>query len=173
MDAPVGLIEVFVNARFDVDHGAGVVAQTGVLAAVGDIRARGLEVMQGKQGFFDRILDQFDRRRDVVGQLRYHQLRQLFGLVSVKLTRGGPRLGQGLGDLAGIERCNAAITFQNILGLPTHHHSSSSRLLLRHNILCCLHSYYTKCCVLDSGQITENAPQFLPSLSPDLSTAGG
>jgi len=126
MHAPVGLVEVFVNARFDIDHGAHVVAQTSVLAAVGDISARGLEVVQGEQGFFDRILDQLDRWRDIVRQLRHHQLRKFSSLVRIEFTRNRARLDERFGDFACIERNDTPIAFQDVLGMPAHDCSSSS-----------------------------------------------
>ncbi len=59
-DPPVGAVEVFVDGGGHIHQGAAVLAQPGVLLAVDDVGAGGLEVIGGDQGLLHHVLDAFD-----------------------------------------------------------------------------------------------------------------
>jgi hypothetical protein len=62
VDPPVLAVQVFVDGGFHVHQGLAVGAQLGVLLAVDDVGAGGLQVVGGDQGLLHHVLDLLDGR---------------------------------------------------------------------------------------------------------------
>ena len=134
VDAPVHLVEVFVDRAFHVHHGLAVLAQLGVLLAVDDVGAGGLEVVSGDQHLLDRVLDLLDVRRfgaELVDQdlddLRGQQER----FVGIQLAGGGAGPLDRGAYLFRIERRQRVVALDDTLEQRDQIGTIASRLDLR------------------------------------------
>ena len=106
LDAPVSAIDVFVDRGFDVDQGPSVVAQPAMLVAIGDVGAKGAQVIGLDQHLLDDVLHLFDRRvggGEAVPKHLQYTLGEVVYPVVVEFAAGLPGARECGGDTADLE----------------------------------------------------------------------
>jgi hypothetical protein len=135
VDAPVHLVEVFVDRAFHVHHRLAVLAQLGVLFAVDDVGAGGLEVVGGDQHLLDRVLDLLDGRRfgaELVDQDLDHLGGEQERLIGVEFAAGGAGALDGRADLVRIESGERTVALDDTFGEGCERVAAAGRLLFFH-----------------------------------------
>jgi len=116
VNAPVGLLQVFVHRRGHIHQGLSIPSQLVVLLAVDNVGSGGLEVVGRNEDLFHHILDIFYMRRglaELVAQDLQHLSGQESRLVSVELSRGLTGPPDGGSDLGGLEGNRDAVTLHH------------------------------------------------------------
>ena len=112
VDAPVGLLQVLVHRRLDLDDGLLVRAQPRALLAVDDVGARGREVVRADEHLLDDVLDLLDVGVGL-GEAVTEHLDGLGGeqpgLVGAELTGRGTGALDRRADLLGVEGRRVAV----------------------------------------------------------------
>ena len=106
VDAPVLLLEVFVDRRGDVDQRLAIGAQPRVAVAVDDVGARGVEVAGGRERLLDGVLHLLDVGRAGLEPVREHtadRVGQPVRLGDVEFAGRGAGAGDRRRDLRELE----------------------------------------------------------------------
>ncbi len=119
VDAPVLLVEIFVDRRGDVDQRLAIGAQPLVAVAIDDVGARRVEPAGGRERVLDAILDRLDVRHAAGVAVREHAADGLGELVRRGgIEFAGRRTGAGDrgGDLGKLEGRALAVALDDLRG---------------------------------------------------------
>ena len=116
VDAPVDLVEVFVDGAFDVDPALLGVASLRAGLAVDDVGAERLEAARLEERMLDGVLNKFDAQRRLLIQTRQHvRADEIKGLGLAELARRLTSARDGAHDLRDVEGLHAAVSLDDVL----------------------------------------------------------
>ena len=116
VDAPVDLVEVFVDGAFDVDPALLGVASLRAGLAVDDVGAERLEAARLEERMLDGVLNKFDAQRRLLIQTRQHvRADEIKGLGLAELARRLTGARDGAHNLRDVEGLHAAVSLDDVL----------------------------------------------------------